>query len=153
MAHTPQHPDNPCSLDENEQTPAKIWELLRRNGKFQRAVNKLQRLDAAARTDPTIGPAWFAGYSLVKTLKQHHAFAGHALEWLVPEPLFRVSKVAIPIDVDLTGKNWVALGEETCFARRQAPRSLPLPNPQNTQKTRFGRAVNNSRSIPTARPA
>jgi hypothetical protein len=46
MAHTPQHPHNPCLLKEHEQIPAKIWELLRRNQKISRAVNKLQKLDS-----------------------------------------------------------------------------------------------------------
>lgn len=109
MADNPRHEHNPCSLTENEQTPAKIWELLRRNEKFHRAVTKLQHIDAAAKTERTIGNAWFAADRLVKTLKEHHDFAGHALQWLVPEPLFRVSKVAIPKDIDLSGKSWVAL--------------------------------------------
>ena len=82
MAHEPQHPDNPCraSLPEAEQTPAKIWELLRRNEKFRRAVVKLQSLDNAAKAERKIGPAWFAADGLVKTLKRHHEFAGCALE-------------------------------------------------------------------------
>ncbi|MFO1487363.1 MAG: hypothetical protein U1F65_02690 [Verrucomicrobiota bacterium] len=109
MANNPRHEHNPCSFSENEQTPAKIWELLRRNEKFQRAVAKLQRIDAAAKAELIIGDAWFSADRLVKTLKEHHEFAGHALQWLVPEPLFRISKVAIPRDIDLSGKSWIAL--------------------------------------------
>jgi len=51
MAHAPQHPHNPCSLDENQQTPAKIWELLRHNERFGRAVRKLQSHDATEKAN------------------------------------------------------------------------------------------------------
>lgn len=53
MAHLPQHPDNPYnpSLPEAERIPAKLWELLRRNEKFQRAVTKLQGLDEIAKLE------------------------------------------------------------------------------------------------------
>jgi len=41
MPHATQHAHNPCSLDENEQIPAKIWELLRRNESFRSDVARL----------------------------------------------------------------------------------------------------------------
>jgi hypothetical protein len=109
MAHEPQHPDNPCraSLPDAERIPAKIWELLRRNEKFGRAVRKLQQLDRAAKEQGKIGQVWFAADSLVKALKSHHDFAGYALEWLVPEPWFEICHTAIEDGVDLTGKQWV----------------------------------------------
>ena len=39
---------NPCLLDENEQIPTKIWELLRRNKSFREAVCRLTQLDDRA---------------------------------------------------------------------------------------------------------
>ena len=44
MAHAPQNLQNPCLLDENEQIPAKIWELLRRNENFRADVARLTKL-------------------------------------------------------------------------------------------------------------
>lgn len=109
MAHEPQHPNNPChaSLPEAERIPAKIWELLRRNEKFHRAVSKLQHLDRLAKEHRTIGQTWFAANSLVKSLKSHHEFAGYALEWLVPEPWFEIHHTVIEDGTDLTGKQFV----------------------------------------------
>jgi hypothetical protein len=52
MAHLPQHAQNPCSLDRNEQVPAKIWELLRRNERFKKAVTRLKVLDKRAPLTP-----------------------------------------------------------------------------------------------------
>jgi hypothetical protein len=105
MAHTPQHPENPCraSLPESEQTPAKIWELLRRNDKFKRAVTKLQNLDTLEKTGHVHGLGRVS-WRIVHTLKKHHEVAGHALQWLVPEPEFRIWWVALPQNLDLTDK-------------------------------------------------
>jgi hypothetical protein len=94
-------------LPDAERIPAKIWELLRRNEKFGRAVRKLQQLDRAAKEQGKIGQEWFAADGLVKTLKCHHEFAGYALEWLVPDPWFEVHHTVIEDGVDLTGKQFV----------------------------------------------
>jgi hypothetical protein len=83
MPHATQQLHNPCSLDENEQIPAKIWELLRRNAAFRDTVQRLRELDAQEseyRTKPG----------------QNHSSAGVALQWLVPEPLFHVERVTCP---------------------------------------------------------
>jgi hypothetical protein len=111
MAHAPQHPDNPCSLGENEQTPAKIWELLRRNDRFKKAVARLEELDKRPRPkdDSVNRSPREVGLAMVGRLGELHRFAAVALQWLVPEPLFEVGYVAIPADVDLTGKKLVSL--------------------------------------------
>ncbi len=106
MPHAPQHPDNPCgtTLPEVEQVPAKIWELLRRNERFHRAVSRLQLLDAAARSESPFGKHWYVARELVKALKKHHALAGLALEWLVPEPWFQIQYVVATPEFASTGK-------------------------------------------------
>lgn len=111
MSHAPQHSHNPCSLDPDEQIPAKIWELLRRNNRFKQVVTRLQELDKrpqlqdgyAARCPHEVGEA------MVRRLGERNGFAGTALKWLVPEPLFEIRHVAIPAGVDLTGKKFVSL--------------------------------------------
>jgi len=103
MAHAPQHPHNPCSLDENQQTPAKIWELLRHNERFGRAVRKLQSHDATEKANRVYGP-FRTSCRIVETLKSHHAFAAYALQWLVPEPEFIVWHVAVPKTWDSSGR-------------------------------------------------
>jgi hypothetical protein len=111
MAHTTQHPHNPCSLDENERTPAKIWELLRRNNHFQKAVARLEELDKRTRlvdSSPRRHPREI-GLAMVDRLGEMHGFAGTAIQWLVPEPLFQINHVAIPANLDLTGKEVVPL--------------------------------------------
>ncbi len=111
MAHAPQHPQNPCSLDENQQTPAKVWELLRRNDRFKMAVARIEDLDRRPRM-ADVGlqrrPREI-GLAMVRRLGELHSFAGVALQWLVPEPLFEIHHVAIPASVDLTGKAFAPL--------------------------------------------
>jgi len=51
MADSPQHLHNPCLLDTNEQTPAKVWELLRRNNAFRYVV---ERLEAKWQVEPIV---------------------------------------------------------------------------------------------------
>jgi len=108
MPHKPEHPDNPYRPDfqEAEHVPAKVWELLRRNEKFRRALDKLRRLDDEAKTAGVGGQAWLSARALVAKLKQHHDFAGHALEWLIPEPWFEVRHLALATSVDLAAKTW-----------------------------------------------
>jgi len=101
---------NPCSLDENEQIPAKIWELLRRNRDFRDAAERLTKLDAKERNDceeigKYHGEAWQKSWRLVKRAAAHHPFAGVALQWLVPEPLFRCHVATWP-----RGKKWKQSG-------------------------------------------
>jgi len=106
MAHAPQHPHNPCSLDENEQTPAKIWEMLRRNDRFRKAVARLDELDKRPRLDdssPQRCPREI-GLAIVERLGKSHSFAAVAIQWLVPEPLFEIHHVAILANLDLTSE-------------------------------------------------
>jgi len=111
MAHAPQHAHNPCSLDENEQNPAKIWELLRRNDRFKKAVARLEELDKRPRleNDSLNRNPRAVGLAMVHRLGEIHAFAAEAIQWLVPEPLFEINHVAIPANLDLTGKDVVPL--------------------------------------------
>ncbi len=111
MAHAPQHPHNPSSLDENEQTPAKVWELLRRNDWFKKVVARLEGLDKRPRVadDALQRRPREIGLAMVRRLGEFHSFAGVALQWLVPEPLFEIHHVAIPANVDLTGKAFAPL--------------------------------------------
>ena len=106
IAHTSQYPGNPCTLSENEQTPAKIWELLRRNKSFRADVERLIKLDAKERDDwkktgKYHGEAWKKSCRLIGRIKGQHPFAGVALQWLVPEPLFHCYVSAWP-----RGKKW-----------------------------------------------
>jgi hypothetical protein len=106
MAHAPQHPHNPCSLDENERIPAKIWELLRRNDAFRADVQQLSKLDTKERNDcektgKYHGHAWQKSWRLVEHIKARHPFAGVALQWLVPEPIFHCHIATWP-----RGKKW-----------------------------------------------
>jgi hypothetical protein len=102
MPVEPQPPFNPCSLKvEGEQIPAKIWELLRRNDRFRRAVRRLTDLDTQvahlSKAEPRCAhPAWRAAFQMIKALSRagRHPFAACALEWLVPEPIFRIRQVA-----------------------------------------------------------
>lgn len=111
MAHAPQHPHNPCSLDGNDRIPAKIWELLRRNDRFKKAVARLEELDNRPRleNDNVNRSSRAVGLAMVHRLGEIHAFAAEAIQWLVPEPLFEINHVAIPANLDLTGKDIVPL--------------------------------------------
>ena len=124
---------NPCSLNENEQIPAKIWELLRRNEAFKRTVLSLMKYDQRAKAvdakirvylnrgirqgqdtpesrellalcsfrNKTSAPAM----RLVENIGEKHPFAGVALQWLVPEPLFHCHVATWP-----RGKKWKERG-------------------------------------------
>ena len=111
MADAPRHPQNPCSLDENEQTPAKVWELLRRNDRFRKAAARLEDLDKRPRVadDDLQRRPREVGLAMVSCIGKLHSFAGVAIRWLVPEPLFAVHHVTVPPGVDLTGKQFVSL--------------------------------------------
>jgi hypothetical protein len=97
-------------LDDNEQIPAKIWELLRRNRDFRDVVETLTKLDAKERSDSEKsgkyhGTAWQKSCRLVKRAAERHPFAGFALQWLVPEPLFHCLVAPRP-----HGKKWKQRG-------------------------------------------
>src|ERR1041385_61750 len=98
MAQATQRILDPAFLDDDEQSPAKIWELLRRNDKFRSAVMRLARLDAKDKENHTKtgkyhGPAWEKSCRQIETAMEQHSFAGVALQWLVPEPLFEIHHV------------------------------------------------------------
>jgi hypothetical protein len=110
MAEPSPRPFNPCLLDENEQIPAKIWELLRRNRDFRDVVRRLSILDFKERNDceksgKYHGAAWGKSWRLVERVNAQHPFAGVALQWLVPEPLFHCRVAAWP-----RGKKWKQRG-------------------------------------------
>jgi hypothetical protein len=111
MAHSPRHPDNPCSLDENEQIPAKIWELLRRNECFAKAVARLRTLDQDPKFQDTgaVRRNLEIAYTMVRHMEERSAFAATALKWMVPNPLFQIRQVAIPKGLDLRGRQFVSL--------------------------------------------
>lgn len=120
---------NPCSLDEDEQIPAKIWEFLRRNEEFREEVRRLIRFDARAKqslkrirkllaqgVDQTFktpeaaelrrecekrNRMTFYGIRMLDKIGKRNPFAKVALQWLVPEPLFHCSVAALPL-----GKKW-----------------------------------------------
>ena len=110
MAHAPLHPHNPCSLDGNEQTPAKIWELMRRNDRFKKAVARFKDIDQRLRL---VG-CWRrcphdVALVMVERLGTNHRFAGDAIEWLVPEPFFEIHHKELPANFDLSGKRFASL--------------------------------------------
>jgi len=115
MGHAPQHPHNPCSLNENEQTPAKIWELLRWNEEFSRAVIKLQKFDADEKANRVYGLER-TSYRIIQALEKHNDFAAHALQWLVPDPQFLIWRIAVPQKWNSAGRfdfDIVAIGHGT----------------------------------------
>ena len=103
MTQAPSQYFNPCLIDEDEHEiiPAKIWELLRRNRGFRQVVDRLSELDAKERNDCKMkgkyhGKAWQKSWRLVERVAAHHPFAGVALQWLVPEPLFQCCVMTWP---------------------------------------------------------
>lgn len=111
MAHAPKHPHNPCSLADDERTPAKIWEMLRRNDRFKKAVARLEELDkrSCVENECRRRNSREVGLAMVDHLGDIHNFAGVAIQWLVPEPLFEIHHIAIPANLDLTRKASVSL--------------------------------------------
>lgn len=106
MTRSPHPLFNPCLLDEDEQLPAKLWELLRCNEVFRAEVQRLIKLDTKERDDcretkKYHGKAWNQSFRLVDQVSRLHPFAGVALQWLVPEPLFHCSVAVWPL-----GKKW-----------------------------------------------
>ncbi len=98
MTRTAEPHFNPCNLtgeQEDEQIPAKIWELLRRNTRFRADVERLRKLDGKERATYAAsgkyhGPAWEKSCALVREVEPRHSFAHVALQWLVPETLLTV---------------------------------------------------------------
>ncbi len=133
MKYPPKHPDNPCHLSEQEQVPAKVWELLRRNEAFRRRVACLKRLDHRARTNdpPPQRAAWHAALRRTQLTDQQHEFAGVALKWLVPEPLFTVRRWRVPCDLELKlGRAY----ELECFEEGEGT----TPDPTDAGNWRWG---------------
>lgn len=103
-------PWSPCDAPKDEIGPAKLWELLRRNEKFKRQVQKLKRLRSASQT-PTPDAKKSAkarskeiearrdahdqGRALIQRFDASNSFAAVALMWLVPEPEFRVERYQV----------------------------------------------------------
>ena len=89
---SPQLPDEPA---------AKLWELLRRNERFQAEVNRLAKwqhiANAGSGPDGARGrdadSAWSQGSSLLDCFDEQNPFAADALRWLVPEPIFRQRRI------------------------------------------------------------
>ncbi len=91
MAGEYHHSHNPCALATEEQFPAKIWELLRRNSHFQCCARKLAEMGnrhATVEAEHLHGPIWERTRRLIERVGRPNVFAGDALEWLTPEPLF-----------------------------------------------------------------
>lgn len=98
-------------MGETERTPAKIWEMLRRNDRFRKAVARLEELDrrsALVEASHNRRPRE-VGLAMVGILGKNHGFAGAAIQWLVPEPLFEIHHVAIAANLDLSGKDYAPL--------------------------------------------
>jgi hypothetical protein len=90
MAHESELVFNPGddTLPDDEQIPAKIWELLRRNDEFKKAARQLQQLDEKARATKRSGSEWKESCRMIGDIQSTHPLAALALQWLVPEPLF-----------------------------------------------------------------
>jgi|GEM_PF-2254519 len=99
MAEATEHPFNPCcDVPVDEQIPAKIWELLRRNVAFRKRVAQLRRLDEIERSvhqqgKGYHGSAWEKSCALLRKVKPVHPFAHVAFMWLVPEPLLNICRL------------------------------------------------------------
>ena len=130
MDHNLQPSYNPCSLKESEQIlPAKIWELLRRNEAFKNAVELLKKHDLRVQSidlkiknfqdrGTRLGQSgaesrdlnanyslrsktWLSAKRIIENASRTNPFAGIALQWLVPEPLFHCHILTRP-----PGKKW-----------------------------------------------
>lgn len=109
-----QNPDeypNPCDAIGDDTVPAKIWALLSRNRWFARVVARIQVLDQRQRMERFRGgrAAWEIAWWMNETIAKQNPFAGVALQWLVPDPLFHVRRWAIPEGCEIEGKGAVPL--------------------------------------------
>lgn len=102
---------NPCDVDGDATVPAKIWALLSRNQNFKRVVSRLHALDQRPRTEVYRDgrAAWEVAWRMVNAVAERNPFAGVALQWLVPNPIFRVLRWAVPKKEAIEGKTAVAL--------------------------------------------
>ncbi len=121
MAKIVQSPLNPCSLDENEQIPAKIWELLRRNTEFKQAVERLRNLDRKARETNRSDSEWKESCDIIADLKNSNPLAALALQWLVPEPRFFASRESDGQTEDGTGHSPDFKHDSWIWIKRNAP--------------------------------
>jgi hypothetical protein len=81
----------------------KLWELLRRNSSFRKAVARLAQLDARARSEESGIDSRWTGYQMVERCESN-PFAAVALQWLVPDPLFLYRKIVLPRDFQPTDR-------------------------------------------------
>ncbi|MDA7521246.1 hypothetical protein N8566_01655 [Verrucomicrobia bacterium] len=84
-------------IPSNEALACKLWELMRRNKKFQEDVEHLRRLDAelisARNTSSDKYPAILEeNLGFVDGIAKTNEFAGCALRWLVPDPLINATE-------------------------------------------------------------
>lgn len=100
-----EHPFNPGdnTLPDDEQIPAKIWELLRRNSEFKQAVERLRSLDLKAHETKRSGSEWKESSRLIADLENPNPLAALALQWLVPEPEFFATREHDGLIEDGTG--------------------------------------------------
>lgn len=86
---------NPGSITDNdEDIPAKLWELLRRNAAFQEAFARLLAYDQKSRKSKHYPNSEWQKRAevLLRRCAQNNSFAAIALQWLVPEPVFWIDR-------------------------------------------------------------
>lgn len=114
--------ENPhfCIENDNELLAGKIWELLRRNRKFLRDVEKLIYLDKQIKKakDPKKKQSKFEeSVKFLQNKTEHNNFARIAMQWLAPDPLIhymlyeedqRIWKTAVikPEELSKPKKTW-----------------------------------------------
>lgn len=76
------------SIPTRKEPQAKLWELLRRNACFKKAVTRLRQLDNRAQSDGSDATrqAWEIGDRMLRRIQEFNPFAADALRWLVPNP-------------------------------------------------------------------
>ena len=129
-------PFNPCTLVEDEQIPAKIWELLRRNERFRASVEQLRKLDNKERATYAAsgkyhGPAWKKSCALIRKIEPVHSFAHVAFMWLVPEPLLTIVRLTV-------ARNGRSIRKQLCALR---PHHLDAPEktwPWRSEESHLG---------------
>ena len=90
--------------------PAKLWELLRRNRRFRRVVERMlvlqERCESGSPEERRASKS--TGHHILKRIQDNGNSFGHlALQWLVPQPLFVVQEAVIDV-VDISPARKVA---------------------------------------------
>lgn len=88
---------NPCELKAvDDQGPAKLWELLRRNPEFQNLAEELRGHDDIARNSTNKNcrteHRLIAG-ELIEDWENTNLLSATSLRWLVPDPVFHATRV------------------------------------------------------------